>query len=208
MKKKSIALLLAGALTASGALAGHIGPVQGRSWPIAELSAVSLIEKTLEVMQKDGSWDKLVATWRKQTIDGIVNPPPVPGIDLAVEDNVRFFDPAYTFQQDIRDGNGRVVVKKGTHINPLDYRPLSKPVVFLDGREKKQRELAAEMLDEDPSTIVILTAGSWIDMQNKLRYRIYYDQQGMLSKYFGIRKTPSIITQDGKKLKIEERANL
>jgi conjugal transfer pilus assembly protein TraW len=51
---------------------------------------------------------------------------------------------------------------------------------------------------------VILTGGSYLDLMRRWKRPVFFDQQGTLTDKLGIRHVPALVTQDGKRLKIEE----
>ena len=51
---------------------------------------------------------------------------------------------------------------------------------------------------------LILTGGSYLDLMRRWKQTVYYDQQGLLTTRLGIRQVPARVTQDGKRLRIDE----
>ena len=50
----------------------------------------------------------------------------------------------------------------------------------------------------------ILTAGSYLDLMKSWRTPVYYDQQGVLVRRFGITQVPALVSQEGMRLRIDE----
>jgi conjugal transfer pilus assembly protein TraW len=50
----------------------------------------------------------------------------------------------------------------------------------------------------------ILTGGSYLDLMKDWRVPVYYDQSGTLTRRFGIRQVPALVSQDGLRLRIDE----
>ena len=50
----------------------------------------------------------------------------------------------------------------------------------------------------------ILTAGSYLDLMKSWRVPVYYDQQGVLVRRFGITQVPALVSQEGMRLRIDE----
>ena len=46
--------------------------------------------------------------------------------------------------------------------------------------------------------------GSYLDLMRRWKRPVFFDQQGQLTDKLGIRHVPALVTQDGKRLKIEE----
>ena len=51
---------------------------------------------------------------------------------------------------------------------------------------------------------VILTGGSYLDLMRRWQRPVFYDQQGNLTTKLGIRQVPALVTQDGRRLRIDE----
>jgi conjugal transfer pilus assembly protein TraW len=51
---------------------------------------------------------------------------------------------------------------------------------------------------------VILTGGSYLDLMRRWQRPVFYDQQGSLTTKLGIRQVPALVTQDGRRLRIDE----
>jgi conjugal transfer pilus assembly protein TraW len=82
---------------------------------------------------------------------------------------------------------------------------LSKTLLFIDARDAAQVGRARRILDERGGKVkVILTAGSYLDLMRRLKHPVFFDQQGQLTTKFGIRHVPALITQEGKRLRIDE----
>ena len=51
---------------------------------------------------------------------------------------------------------------------------------------------------------LILTGGSYLDLMRRWKLAVFYDQQGHLTTQLGIQHVPALVTQDGKRLRIDE----
>ena len=51
---------------------------------------------------------------------------------------------------------------------------------------------------------IILVKGAILKLIKENKLELYFDQQGVLTRYFGIQHVPSKVTQEGKSLKVEE----
>ncbi len=108
------------------------------------------------------------------------------------------------FSEDVVDEQGRVVAKAGVVYNPFNYIALSKSLVFIDARDEKQVSIAARYLEENPLNRVVLVGGSWRELQDRWKVKIYYDQHGKLTQHFGIKRVPAVLSQDGMKIRVDE----
>jgi conjugal transfer pilus assembly protein TraW len=50
----------------------------------------------------------------------------------------------------------------------------------------------------------VLVAGSPIELSRVLKHRVYFDQQGLYVRQFGIRTVPASVRQEGHVLRIDE----
>ena len=70
------------------------------------------------------------------------------------------------------------------------------------GREDGKKE---ERRNADKKAVkIILVRGAILSLMKGHKRALYFDQQGVLTRYFGIKHVPAKITQEGKKLKVEE----
>lgn len=176
----------------------------GSSWEIGEPDAIDSLKNKAKRLEADGTMRRREMEYRNKSIDSIKNPSPLPNISTAIGYRSRQFDPTYTYPESVKDETGRVLVPAGTRVNPLDYQALGKRLIFIDGRDKRQRAYAKRISDENPSDKIILTAGSFIELSKTLERRVYFDQRGILTTHFGISFVPAVLTQTGGTLKIEE----
>jgi len=176
----------------------------GNTWEIGEPDAVDAIKNKAKRMQDDGTIAKRQNEYRDKVLDAVKNPAPLPGIKTAIGYKVRSFDPTYTYPEAVKDEVGRILIPAGTKVNPLDYQPMGKRMLFIDGRDERQVAFAKKISDENPQDKVILTAGSFINLTQKWGRPVFFDQRGMLTNHFNIKLVPAMITQAGRVLKIEE----
>jgi conjugal transfer pilus assembly protein TraW len=93
----------------------------------------------------------------------------------------------------------------GTRKNPLDVVSLSKHLLFFDARDRRQVTRARELIARYAGKVKpILTGGSYLDLMKAWRIPVYYDQQGTLTRRFGIRQVPALVSQEGARLRIDE----
>ena len=134
-------------------------------------------------------------------------PEPVLGITKAIKQKEFYYDPTFVLEEEVHDHDGKIIHPKGTKINPLDKTSFSNVLIFIDGDDVTQVEYALQQYHSlNNKAKIILTSGSPIELQRKNKIWIYFDQAGMLTTKLGIKHVPSIVTQDGLKLKITEVA--
>ena len=203
------AILLAATLAAlpaagipSAASAKDLG-VRGATWAVAEPDLLKEIEARLLELQRSGALARLEAEARDRARRRIEEPDPVPGIAPAREERSRLFDPAITVARDIRTAVGTLIAAAGTRVNPLERTALTRDLLFVDGR--REAEVAWALAHDRPAKIVLL-AGRPLDLMRQHRRPFYFDTGGSLAARFGIAATPSLVAQDGARLRITEFA--
>jgi conjugal transfer pilus assembly protein TraW len=199
----SVALLLAAlAVSAQAVELGRIGP----TYPIGEESALDMVMKKLRQKERSGELKRLQGEGIRRSMTSIRNMPPVEGIATVRSRAQRVIDPTVSYARSVTTDDGRVVIPAGSRINPLDTISLSKALVFFDGRDPEQREAVARLVASKGQLRLkpILVAGSWLDLTKAWKTQVFYDQQGVLSRRFGITAVPAVIRQQGRMLVLDE----
>ena len=204
---RAAALLLAAALATlpvagipSAASAKDLG-VRGATWPVAEPDLLAEIEARLLEMRRSGELARFEAEARERARSRLEEPEPVPGIAPATRDHSRLFDPAITVAQDIRTPEGILIAAAGTRVNPMERIVLSRDLLFVDGR--RAAEIAWALAHDRPAKIVLL-AGRPLELMRRHGRPFFFDAGGRLAARFGIGATPSVVAQDGTRLRITE----
>ncbi|MBY0281124.1 MAG: type-F conjugative transfer system protein TraW [Alphaproteobacteria bacterium] len=175
--------------------------VVGTTFEIIEENLLEVIENKLKKLNEDGSLQKHQQKIVLETQEKIKRPKPVAGIQHTKETRSFIYDPSLTVPYDLKDHQGKIFHAKGTKVNPLDSKSLSKPLVFIDGDDFSQVSWA---IGQEPYALIILTNGSPFELMEKLDHPIYFDQEGTLTKKLGILQVPARVTQQEKHLLIEE----
>src|SRR3990167_1552445 len=192
--------------------------VYGQIYTIIEPDFLSFIHQKLALYQQNGKLSKMEDNFKKKAQNAILNPTPVAGIsDAKTGDHAIQFDytPSITIQNNIVDQNGKVLFYRGTTINPLDQKSISKissnfmvPVFnetlfFINANNTAQvnfvKNNVAMLLKNNPDALykIILVAGNLKTASASLG-RIYFDQGGVLCHQFGIKRVPAVVTLDPK----------
>ena len=205
--KRVAAMLFAATLAAlpaagmpSTASAKDLG-VRGATWPVAEPDLLDEIEARLAEMQRSGELARLEEEARSRARRTLEEPDPVPGIAPAREHRSRSFDPSIAVARDIRTPDGVLIAAAGTRVNPLERLPLTRDLIFVDGR--RAAEIAWALAHARPAKIVLL-AGRPLDLMRAHRRPFFFDTGGRLAARFGIAATPSLVEQEGARLRITE----
>jgi len=178
----------------------------GDTWPVAEQSFLSLIHDRLQSLQDSGQLAGLQQQFQRRVEQHTLRPAPVEGLKTDAQAHTRWYDPTFEAGQDVADAQGQVFIHKGERVNPLDTLPFSTTLYFIDGDDKRQ---IAWMKAQTPPTLtyrVILVNGNIRDAADSLSERMYFDQQGVLSRKLGLNYIPAVVTQDGRRLKITSAA--
>ena len=196
------AMLLAAVLAGmtAAASAKDLG-VRGATWPVAEPDLLEEIEARLVGMQRSGELARLEDEARSRARRKLEEPDPVPGIAPARDHRSRSFDPSVAVARDIRTPDGVLIAAAGTRVNPLERLPLTRDLVFVDGR--REAEIAWALAHERPVKIVLL-AGRPLDLMRRHRRPFFFDAGGRLAERFAITATPTLVVQDGQALRITE----
>ena len=203
--KKTLSVLLF-LLFSEMALAKDLG-IHGVTFEIREKNLLDEIQEKLQEAKKDGRLDKFQNSVKKQTLDQVNNPKAVAGITKATESREWIFDPSISWPDDLRDQNGKVFYRAGTKVNPLDKISLTRALIFIDGSDEEQVDWALKQYSSRKGKAkIILVKGRIIDLMRTKKVRLYFDQNGLLTKKFSIRAVPAFVEQEGKMLKVKEVA--
>ena len=197
------AVLAATPLAAAALDLGKIGP----TYPIAEPSFLEFIEARLREKERSGEIQRLQGEAQARAIASINTPPPVSGVKPTEKARTHYYDPSFTLDANLHDDKGHVLFPAGTRKNPLEVVSLSKHLLFFDARDAKQLERARALIDHYEGKVKpILVAGSYMDLMKRWQIRVYYDQQGSLTRRLGITQVPALVSQEGLRLRIDELA--
>ena len=198
-----VAVLVLGGV-ATGSRAEDLGTV-GETYAIAEPHLLSYIEQTLREKEKSGELANLEEQAKSRVVESIRNPKPLAGIRPTQPARTFYFDPSIKVEQNITDDKGNIIVPAGTTKNPLEVVSLSKHLLFFDGRDPQQVRDARALIDHYGGKVKpILIAGSYLDLMKAWQLSVYFDQQGVLTRKFGITQVPALVSQEGLRLRIDE----
>lgn len=203
MKRRTLLAAVSSLLAATLARAETVGP----TYPIAEPDMLKEIERNLREKEKSGELAKLQQEAIKRSEQAATNPKPVDGLRRTQEPRTYYFDPTVVANRRISTPDGKVIVEPGQRFNPLDQLSLPQWLIFFDARDAAQvRKAEALMKQADGRAKPILTGGSYIDIQKRWQRPVFFDQAGVLVRKFGIKQVPAVVTQEGKRLRIDELA--
>lgn len=189
------------ALSAQAANLGTIGP----TYPVLEKNLLDVIMARLRAKEASGELRHHEQEARDRAAYAVNNPKPVDGLRRAQVARTSYFDPSFTLQSNVVDSKGAVLFPAGTRKNPLEVVSLSKHLLFFDARDPGQVAKARELIEHYQGKVKpILVGGSYLDLMKRWNKPVFYDQEGVLVRKFGIAAVPAIVSQEGQRLRIDE----
>ena len=205
MLSKIILFALSVVMCISCQAAEQIGPVH----PIIEPDMLQEIYRVLKEKERTGETAKLQQEAIERSKKSVESPRPVEGLTKVIKPRFFYWDPTVTVPKTIRDPSGNIIAEAGKRINPLDYVSLSKHLLFFDGNDPAQVEKALALIKHYNGLIKpILVAGRPLELMRQRKVQFFFDQGGALVRRLGIERVPSLVTQEGKKLRIDELETL
>ena len=193
-------VLLAPAIATAQDL-GVIGPV----YPIAEPSLLEVILAKLREAETSGALSRLQREAQSHATRLAEQPPAVAAVTRTAQARSFYYDPTIVVPYAVTDAEGKIIAPPGTRVNPLDVVSLSRHLLFFDARDAGQLARAREVLERYQGKVkLILTGGSHLELARKWKQPIYYDQQGALTGKLRIRHVPALVSQEGRRLRIDE----
>lgn len=165
---------------------GQHGPV----WEIAEPSILDTIKARLGEMEASGELLTMQREMQETTRAYVNRPRPVRGLLEAEVEVVFEVDLTMEVTRDLADHTGRVFMRAGTEINPLQYSRFNKRIVFLDGDDPDQVDWALSEGNE-LDTLLVLVNGAPLELMRAYGRRFYFDQDGIMVERFQITRVPS-----------------
>ncbi len=199
-------LFIAFIFTAGSAFGANLG-VYGQVFPIAEPDFLDFIHQRLEELQQSGQIAQMENNFKANVIAHTLRPTPISGITTINSNQILYYDPTFTLPQDITDNQGNLIAPKGTKINPLAKITFNEALIFIDADDPLQVKMAKSASDyylyQGKLVKIILVEGDMRAAGNALG-RVYFDQDGVITRKLGIAHVPAVVTQEGLKLRIDE----
>lgn len=207
---KLILILIILTLAASFSANAKDFGTQGEIFEIAETDLSEHIKKRLKYLEESKELSKLQKKWQENSVKYVNRPKTSIEIKKNKKHKVIYFDPSITVKNDIKDHLGNMIAKKGTKVNPLNYKSLSTNLIFIDGDDISQVEwaLTKVKINNSINHNIILVRGNIIDLMKKYQIRLYFDQNSFLTKIFNISSFPAYVEQENKLLKITQEVLL
>lgn len=201
---KPTALAISAMLVGAAAQATDLGTL-GPTYGIAEPHLLQMIEQRLREKERSGELARIEQEARQRGTDTVRHPPALANVRTTQAARTFFYDPTYTLDRNILGAQGELLFAAGTRANPLDVVSLSRHLIFFDARDARQVRRARELMAHYQGRVKpILTGGSYLDLMKSWRIPVYYDQQGLLTRRLGITQVPALVSQEGRRLRIDE----
>lgn len=180
---------------------GTLGP----TYAIAEPHLLEDIARRLQAKKASGEWDRLVSQQRDRAMSAVRQPMAVAGLSPTQAPRTFYFDPSVVLDRNVLDAQGRLLFAAGTRKNPLDVVSLSSPLLFFDGRDPRQRDQARQLIAHRGGPLTpVLVGGSYLELMQAWQQPVYFDQAGRLTGRLGITHVPALVSQEGRRLRIDE----
>ena len=179
----------------------------GATFTIVEQDLLAVLLAKLKAAEASGKMADLNRAFVARARARLNRPPPVADITPTVEPRTWLFDPSITVPQDFADQGGRLFAQRGDVINPLDRLPgFNRVLIFVDGDDDAQVAFALRRARRDPRerAYIVLTSGAPIALMRKARVEVFFDQDGSLSRHFGLAHVPAVVERAGRALRVSE----
>lgn len=173
----------------------------GQTFPIVEPDFLSFIHQRLNALQASGKLQQLTVQGKANARQLIANPLPIAGIQTATKPEQYTVTPQFKLPHDITTPDGTVLYHQGKTVYPLAHVTLGEALLFIDARDAAQVAWAKQTIAHLKRYKIILTAGNIMSTMKQLG-RVYYDQQGVITKRLAIHAVPALAQQVGKSLRI------
>lgn len=177
----------------------------GDLYPIAEPDMLMTIYNRLHDMEQRGELAKQQAAFKQRVIENSLRPAPVTGLTVAQENSTHYVDPSFVVSQDMTDHQGRIFAHKGERHNPLEFVSFMQTLYFIDADDPRQIAWLKQQKTATSVSKVILVKGDIRASTRTLDTRIYFDQQGIMSRKFALTAVPARVTasKEGKRLRVD-----
>jgi len=180
--------------------------VVGSTFPVAEMSLLSLIESRVAEMSKSGRLEKINHDFIDRASFHADRPNPN-YLSRSNTTKTHFYAPVVKLTQTLTDHRGQIMYPAGTTVNALERMPYYKPCwFFFNGDDKAQVAFVKKNMNQCETPKLILTQGSVGDAEKALNSVIYFDQKARIAKKIKLIHVPAVVKRDKSQLKITEYA--
>lgn len=191
-------------LISASLFAADLGTV-GQTYPIAEDDLLVFIQNRITMLKQNGTLEKIENHFRDNVQKHADRPSPVTTITRTEVSKTWQIDPSITAQNDYKDANGRVLVRAGTTVNPLNFIKIHHPMVFINGDDKEQVTWAKKINPSGSNKVkLVLVKGSITEMASTFQQPIYFDQEARITSRFHIQHVPAVAYQEKQLIRVSE----
>lgn len=174
---------------------------KGHKEAISEEDLADAIFKKIQSKMQGKDVEKTLREAAEKAVVRAERPKPVEGLMEAKEYRVFYYDPTYVVQEDIK-AFGVTIAKKGQKVDVAEKTgKLDFGFLVFDGDNPKHVAWAKKQADIYDW---VLINGNPFDLQEKEDRWVGFDQQGEITKHFGIKQIPCRMTPQEKQLMFEE----
>lgn len=166
--------------------------VYGNLYPIEEVDLLAYIQERAKQVDQEELNKKMREDF-EHSLEVSLNVPE------AKEVRTRYVDPSITVTSPVYDHKGHVIAPSGD-INPLEKIQLTDTIVAL---KESQMGIIPELKKYHKNLLLLLTDGNLQRAAEKIGQMVYKADSHMLER-LGVEKVPSVITEEGTKLRVEE----
>lgn len=178
--------------------------VFGASFPVAEMSLLTLIESRVSDMGRKGELAKINEDFRRRASFHADRPEPAL-LKRALKTTVHYYSPEVRLENTLVNHQGMILYPAGTRVNALEKMPSYNPCwMFFDGDDKAQLKFIRQEMKRCPSPKLILTRGSVGEAEKALDAVVYFDQNARIIEKIKVGALPAVVTREGNRLKITE----
>ena len=171
--------------------------VHGKLYEIKEEDMLSYVKRKageIDLQALRGSMEKKIEeSYAKHSLVSL-------DVPSATEERVRYMDPSVMVRNPLYDHMGKII-SPARVVNPLDHVSLSKSILIL--REDQMERALEETSKSGENPILILTHGD-IRRASSFAGQIVYKANPFMLRRFQVEKVPSLVKQEGRKLRVEE----
>lgn len=171
--------------------------VHGRLYEIREEDMLSYVRRKAGEIEmaalRESMERKLEESWARHSFVSL-------DVPSATEERVRYVDPSAVVRNPLYDHTGAMIFPAGV-LNPLDHVPLSKSILVL--REDQVKRALEETGKRGGKPILLLTDGD-TRRASSLAGRMVYKASPFMLRRLQIEKVPSLVEQEGRRLKVKE----
>ncbi|HHL35614.1 MAG TPA: hypothetical protein ENJ30_14745 [Desulfobulbaceae bacterium] len=171
--------------------------VFGETYPVVEPDVVAELQEEAARKNRFGDNEFLE---RMKTYQ----PEDIHHLPRATRDRTFLVDMTYALDQDLLDGDGKVIYPKGFTFNPLDYVSFSGGMLVIDGNDPAQVKWFKKTPYADNHRVrLLLSGGHAYELIKQLKRSVFYLTDEIAGRLH-LSAAPALIIQKGDRLQVRE----